>query len=128
MKNALSGFSNFATPSLGQFREADVAAKAAGIPAEDLLTTWWLETAFTENAPNTHAKNGRTYYGPMQIAVSEAQAYLEGTGYSLADVIGNLNSPQFRGNVLANLTVGGKYLGHFLSGAGGDDAWQFYNI
>jgi RHS repeat-associated protein len=125
MKNATAGYKNQGSPTLGQFRDADLAAQASAVGVEVILATWWLETSFSENPVNNQG-----HFGPLQIGSTEAQNYLVGTGYTLNQVIGEKNSRLFTGNTLANLTVGGKYLANFVSGAGGDDALavlQYFN-
>ena len=62
MQNATSGFKNKSAPTLGNFRDADVAAAAAGVDVAVVLVTWWLETAFSDNP-----RNNQGHYGPLQI-------------------------------------------------------------
>jgi RHS repeat-associated protein len=116
-KDATSGYKNSGAPSLAQFRIADEAAQAAGVDVATLLVTWWLETSFTANPPNNQG-----HYGPVQVSSTIAERYRKGTGYTLGQVIGNVSSPKFTGDFIANLTIGGRFLADLVSGAGGDDA------
>ncbi|MEK6302572.1 MAG: RHS repeat-associated core domain-containing protein [Acidobacteriota bacterium] len=105
-------------PSVSQFFAAESAAKASGVSLSLLLSTWFIENSFLTD-PRNNPKGPA--YGPMQLLPATARQYMQGSGYSMEEILGDTSSRRvFTGSVEANLTVGGLFLADLVSKTGGN--------
>ncbi|MEK6410972.1 MAG: RHS repeat-associated core domain-containing protein, partial [Acidobacteriota bacterium] len=104
-------------PDVVQFHAVQRAASASGADPSLLLTTWWVENSFAENPRNNLRGSA---YGPMQLQPGTASGYVQRSGYSLDQIVGDRNSRRFTGSIDANLTVGGMFLADLAAQTGGD--------
>ncbi|MFY9554475.1 MAG: RHS repeat-associated core domain-containing protein, partial [Blastocatellia bacterium] len=104
-------------PNVAQFHAAQSAAIASGADLSLLLATWWIENSFAENPRNNLA--GPTY-GPMQLTRDKASDPRFRGGFTESQILGNLNSQRFDGDINANLTVGGNFLTWLKGQVAGD--------